>query len=156
MTTTSLDTGTIYIKSNPVGADVFIDGEYYGPTPLRLNDTEPGVHTYVLKANGYSDFAGQISVEAGKVSPEFIMLSPGNTPYTLSQYNQNMQNQNQNLQILQVPTPNQYLQSPTQYIQTLQAPTPTPGYIIVPERTAIYVLGGMVIALLIYALLSKK
>lgn len=143
---TSLDTGIIYIKSQPPGAEVYLNGDFYGPTPLRLEDVEPGIHEYKLRAVGYDELAGQIYVESGKVSPEFAVLSPSGQ----ISYGQTSYKSLGNFAIGPMGP------SIGPHIQSLQAPPATPGYIIVPERTVIWVLGGMVIALLLYAVLNKK
>lgn len=131
---TSLDTGIIYIKSHPPGAEVFINGDFYSQTPLRLEAVEPGVHEYLLRMPGYEDYKGQIYVESNKVSPEFAIMSTGNKSSLVNLGNNNYQ------------------------VQSLQntAPPPTPGYIIMPERTVIYVLGGIVIALFAIMVFGKR
>ncbi len=142
-TTTYLNTGTIYIKSNPVGADVYIDGELYGPSPLRLNDTEPGTHTYLLRASGYSDYTGQIIVKEGEVSPEFVMMSPSD----------NKQYYNRQYQSAFTDSLNQYNQQNIQSLQTT-IPTSQHGYTVISDTTIMIGL-GIALAVAIGILIGK-
>lgn len=143
-------TGTIYIRSNPVAAEVLIDGEYYGQTPLRINNAEPGTYTCTVKAQGYNDYNGRLLVEAGDTVPEFVILSKaGCAPCSAKKFGQMGQEfQQMGQQFQQTGQPIG--------IQSLQSPTPIPGYMIVQERTVVYILGFALIAVLAYAFLSKK
>jgi len=57
-------TGTIDVRSNPDGADVYADGQFVGNSPatLKLN---PGKHTVAVKMSGYKDWSREISTDAG-------------------------------------------------------------------------------------------
>jgi hypothetical protein len=56
--------GTVNLVSNPVGADVVVDGDFVGNSPATLK-LAPGKHTLTLKMSGYKDWSREISVQAG-------------------------------------------------------------------------------------------
>lgn len=58
-------TGTVYVTSNPTQTGVYVDGNYYGTTPLTLT-LYPGSHQVVLKLSGYNDYSTNIWVVAGQ------------------------------------------------------------------------------------------
>lgn len=62
----------IYIRSEPVGADVYIDGEYVGRTraddspdgPLYANFVFYGTREYTIRKPGYETVSGEIELVA--------------------------------------------------------------------------------------------
>jgi PEGA domain-containing protein len=56
--------GTVGLTSTPDGADVFVDGQFYGNTPATLK-LKPGKHTIGVKMSGYKDWSREISTESG-------------------------------------------------------------------------------------------
>lgn len=67
-------TGTASITSNPAGAQVTIDGEPRGATPLRLS-LAPGTYTVELRS-GATTREQQLTVEAGRTAEAFTDLAP--------------------------------------------------------------------------------
>ena len=65
---TPLANGLITIRSNPAGADVFLDNAYRGLTPLTLVDIPKGRHTILLQMNGYRDWQSSVNVAAGSAT----------------------------------------------------------------------------------------
>lgn len=66
------DTGTIYIESEPTGAEIWLDDVNTGVvTPGRV-EASPGPHIVTLKKDGYADLLVNVSVTAGE---EFILTS---------------------------------------------------------------------------------
>ncbi len=61
---TTPPTGTVTIESTPAGAQVWIDGELAGTTPLEIG-LAPGEHTIVVRDEGYEEETRQVTVEAG-------------------------------------------------------------------------------------------
>jgi len=57
--------GTLRIDSDVPGAQVFIDREYVGVTPVTANDIKPGSHRINVSAQGYEGFADTIDVVPG-------------------------------------------------------------------------------------------
>jgi hypothetical protein len=68
-------TGTVYVKSSPSGANVYVDSNYNGVTPLTLT-LYPGNHNIVLKQSGYNDWSTTVYVTAGTSQT----INPGLTP----------------------------------------------------------------------------
>ncbi len=62
------DKGRIEVVSQPSGAKVYLDGIYYGVTPLAL-DIAPGVHLLKVRKEGFETSRDKIGVLAGKVTP---------------------------------------------------------------------------------------
>jgi hypothetical protein len=54
----------VNVSSNPVGADVFADGDFVGnsPTVLKL---APGKRTVAVKSSGYAEWSKEITVQSG-------------------------------------------------------------------------------------------
>lgn len=71
------DKGRIEVVSHPSGAMVYLDGIYYGVTPLAL-DVQPGVHLLKVKKDGFETGRDKIGVLAGKVTPWSGVLPPKN------------------------------------------------------------------------------
>jgi PKD repeat protein len=59
---------TLIIISVPEGAAVFVDMTARGITPLQLTAVDPGLHTVLLKKEGYPDYTTTATVIAGKVT----------------------------------------------------------------------------------------
>lgn len=57
-------TGLLLVNTNPQRAKVYLDGVYYGMSPLRL-EMEPGVHVISVKLEGYKMSTEKISVRRG-------------------------------------------------------------------------------------------
>jgi hypothetical protein len=55
---------TIYITSNPDGAEINIDNAAEGKAPMSLN-LKPGQHAFRMFLNGYQNWAQWITVQAG-------------------------------------------------------------------------------------------
>ncbi|MGA2905353.1 MAG: PEGA domain-containing protein [Candidatus Korobacteraceae bacterium] len=68
---TSQDTPTtnaqLEITSNPVGAEISVDGNFVGDTPSELAVT-PGVHTIAIAKHGYKQWERRLTVPGGKVT----------------------------------------------------------------------------------------
>ena len=70
-------TGTLAVNSNPAGAQVVVDGQTRGTTPLTL-ELPPGEHVMVLSADGQARTIPLTIASGGQVS-QFIEL-PKNVP----------------------------------------------------------------------------
>lgn len=57
-------TGLLSINTNPPRAKVYLDGVYFGLSPLR-SEIEPGVHDVVVKLTGYKTATEKVSVRKG-------------------------------------------------------------------------------------------
>lgn len=68
-----------WLKINPFGADVTVDGTYYGNGDMSF-PLSAGSHTLQLKKAGYSDYTTTFSISDGQTTS----LAPGMTPYAQS------------------------------------------------------------------------
>lgn len=57
--------GILHIDSDVPGAQVFIDREYIGATPITASDVKPGSHRLNVSAQGYEGIADTIDVSPG-------------------------------------------------------------------------------------------
>ena len=69
--------GTVVIASTPVGANVAIDDEVVGTTPMKLDKVFVGNHTLKLSKSGYSDYTKTITVSEGKTATVTATLTKG-------------------------------------------------------------------------------
>ncbi len=68
-----------WLKITPFGADVMVDGTYYGNGDMSF-PLSTGTHTLLLKKAGYNDYTTTFTVSAGQTTS----MAPGMTPYTQS------------------------------------------------------------------------
>ncbi|MFA6920865.1 MAG: PEGA domain-containing protein [Gallionella sp.] len=57
-------TGLLLVNTTPSRAKVYLDGVYYGMSPLRL-EMEPGIHAISVKLAGYNMVTEKVSVRRG-------------------------------------------------------------------------------------------
>ncbi|HEX5336813.1 MAG TPA: PEGA domain-containing protein [Gallionella sp.] len=60
----SATAGLLLVNTDPQRAKVYLDGVYYGMSPLRL-EMEPGVHAIGVKLEGYKMVTEKVSVRKG-------------------------------------------------------------------------------------------
>lgn len=60
----SATSGLLLVNTNPARAKVYLDGVYFGLSPLRL-EMEPGVHAISVKLEGYKMVTEKVSVRKG-------------------------------------------------------------------------------------------
>lgn len=60
--------GKLDINSNPINADVYIDGRRYGKTPDIIQNLIIGQHSLSLKKEGYAELQATIEIAEGKIS----------------------------------------------------------------------------------------
>ncbi|QDA31598.1 PEGA domain-containing protein [Thermococcus indicus] len=58
--------GYLSVESDPSGAEVYVDGNYIGTTPITDYKLSPGEHSIRIKKDGYEEYTKTVSVEAGK------------------------------------------------------------------------------------------
>jgi hypothetical protein len=56
--------GVLLVNTSPPRARVYLDGVYYGLSPLQV-EMEPGVHAVEVKLNGYQTVTEKVSVRKG-------------------------------------------------------------------------------------------
>jgi hypothetical protein len=63
--TPAATTGSLLVDSRPAGAQVSVDGQVMGTTPLTLPDVQPGAHRIVLEIPGFNQWITMARVTAG-------------------------------------------------------------------------------------------
>lgn len=56
--------GTVSVSTNPDGADVYVDDQFYGNAPATLK-LKPGKHMIRVKMPGYKDWSREIATDVG-------------------------------------------------------------------------------------------
>jgi hypothetical protein len=56
------DRGQVTIRSEPPGADLYVDGQVRGMTPLTVDNLLPGRHEILIRKTGYENYQDVISV----------------------------------------------------------------------------------------------
>jgi len=65
----SAEPGSIYVTSNPAGAQIWLDGVNTSQvTPDTINNLDEGVYTVTLKLTDYNDATFSVSVSSGQTS----------------------------------------------------------------------------------------
>ncbi len=59
-------TGSLAVITNPPGAEIFIDGDFKGISPVTVPGIHAGTHTVLLTLQEYSDNTTSISITAGQ------------------------------------------------------------------------------------------
>jgi serine/threonine protein kinase len=75
--------GTLYLTSTPSGADVFIDGERRGKTPVQLKKVAVGNHLCLAKLRYHQDVSAEISLEKGVVTKQHLEFGKGTGKVTV-------------------------------------------------------------------------
>lgn len=58
--------GYVTIKSEPAGAEVYIDDVKVGETPYQMKKIKPGSHVVELRKAGYESYADMVTIKAGE------------------------------------------------------------------------------------------
>lgn len=72
----SLPTGSLRITSEPSGADVLINGNPRGQTPLTLDAVLEGAHDVTLQQEGYASWSASVETEANTTQNVHGTLEP--------------------------------------------------------------------------------
>lgn len=67
-------TGVLSIESNPIRADIFVDGTKVGKTPDTVGNLEPGIHTVQVSYDGYITWTKNVEIIAEKSTPVYAHL----------------------------------------------------------------------------------
>ena len=73
-------TGALSVSSTPAGANVFLDNNFVGITPLTMDSVATGTHTVTLQMTGYQDYSVTTPVNAGATSTVAAALLPVTKP----------------------------------------------------------------------------
>jgi len=66
----STGAGSLSVSSIPPGAQIFLDGEVMGVTPMTIQDIAEGEHTLILRMEGFSDYTETVTI-----TPEGAVVS---------------------------------------------------------------------------------
>lgn len=77
--------GSASVDSDPMDAEIWIDGKQYGVTPNVVERLLVGSHTLVLKKSGCADLQQQFSVEEGKEASLSVKLPTGRSVRFMSE-----------------------------------------------------------------------
>ena len=72
--------GALSVQSTPSGADVFLDNEYKGITPVTLQKISTGSHTILIKNEGFSSYSGDVYIVPDQASALSVTLTASATP----------------------------------------------------------------------------
>ena len=73
---TAAAAGEISISSTPSGANVFVDNEYKGITPVTIPGVASGTRDVLLRLTGYQDNEDQVNVPAGGTATVSVAMKP--------------------------------------------------------------------------------
>lgn len=68
--------GVISITSTPAGADVYLDDQFRGVTPIELQEVSLGIHEVRLELTGYQPYSRSVQVSGGATSELQAELVP--------------------------------------------------------------------------------
>jgi len=68
--------GSMSVSSNPSGANIFVDNNFIGISPLTAHDLTAGEHLVAFKMDGYQEYSTSALVTAGTTSTVSAALLP--------------------------------------------------------------------------------
>ncbi len=68
--------GTISVDSQPGAAQVYVDGEYVGVTPLITRQLPAGSHVVRIELQGYERWSGAVRAVANETVNLAVTLQP--------------------------------------------------------------------------------
>ena len=68
--------GQISVSTTPSGANVYLDNQYEGITPLTIPGVSPGSRDVLLRLSGYEDAKDTVNVQPGGTSTIDVTLTP--------------------------------------------------------------------------------
>ena len=77
-TTPVPENGSIFVSSFPSGANIYLDNEYKGLTPLTLKYVENGRHVVLVRLTGYRDWITNEVVygDSSSLSAKLVFITP--------------------------------------------------------------------------------
>ena len=81
-----IETGSIYVTSDPSVASIYLDDNYEGTTPKTISGVSAGSHTIKITKSGYKDHTETVTVTAGEttsVSAPLVPLKEGALIFSL-------------------------------------------------------------------------
>jgi hypothetical protein len=74
---------TLNITSSPSGAEVYLDNQYRGSTPVTIPDVVAGPHTLEYRNSGYQSWSAAITIIPGSSNYYATLTPQANTPISL-------------------------------------------------------------------------
>lgn len=68
--------GPVTVSSVPFGAMVYVDSSYFGSTPIRLTDLSPGVHTLMIRKEGFDTLTRSLTIQDTSRQMVSFLLTP--------------------------------------------------------------------------------
>ena len=75
-----VSTGAIYAQSSPAGAAIYMNGNFYGYSPLTVPNLGPGTYSMKASLSGYTPDITLVNVYAGQTSPYYPTLQQSPQP----------------------------------------------------------------------------
>lgn len=75
--------GSLFISSQPSGAEIYLNGEYRGLSPLTVYNLWPGTYTVRAEKTGYQDYSTPAYVSATVQTTVHCPLTPQSSPGSL-------------------------------------------------------------------------
>ena len=75
-----VQTGTVYAQSSPAGAAIYLNGNFYGYSPLTIPGLVPASYSMKASLNGYTPNTQILSVYAGQTTGYYPVLQPSPPP----------------------------------------------------------------------------
>jgi len=69
-------TGAIFAQSTPAGASIYLNGVYYGTSPLTINNLFPGTYSVMATLSGYTAYVQAVTVTQSHTSGFYPTLQP--------------------------------------------------------------------------------
>ena len=66
--------GTLSINSDPAGAEIYLDGWYYGTTPMTVGGISADSHIIEIKMDGYTNIIKSVIIRDNTVTPVSFFL----------------------------------------------------------------------------------
>jgi len=81
-----LKTGSVQVTSSPSGAEVYLDYEYQGTTPVTIPSVAAGSHVVEVRLTGYERWTAPVSVTTGSTAtlPALLIPIPATLPVTFA------------------------------------------------------------------------
>jgi hypothetical protein len=75
LTTKTMATGALVVRTTPPGAQVILDGEVHGISPVAIRDVKPGGHSLLVRMDGHVQDSRTLEIEAGKETGVDVSLA---------------------------------------------------------------------------------
>jgi hypothetical protein len=76
-------TGSLAVITDPPGAEIFIDGDFKGLSPLTVPGISPGIHAVLLTLKEYANTTTNISITGGQIQKYSAQLQKVFKPSTI-------------------------------------------------------------------------